>query len=54
VRDGAGLGQTVEALLAPDRTAAMAQAAWEITTEGVEVANLLSEMIRAALDEAAG
>lgn len=54
VRDGAGLGTTVEALLAPDRTAAMAQAAWEITTEGVEVANLLSEMIRAALDEAAG
>lgn len=50
VRDGAGLGQTVEALLAPDRAAAMAHAAWEVTTDGVEVANRLSELIRAGLD----
>ena len=49
VRDGAGLGQTVEALLAPDRAAAMAHAAWEVTTDGIEVANRLGELIREGL-----
>jgi 3-deoxy-D-manno-octulosonic-acid transferase len=52
VRDGAGLGQTIEALLAPDRAAAMAHAAWEVTTEGIEVANRLAELILAGLAEA--
>jgi 3-deoxy-D-manno-octulosonic-acid transferase len=49
VRDGAALGQTVEALLAPDRAAAMAHAAWEVTTDGIEVANRLGELIREGL-----
>lgn len=50
VRGGPDLGQTVETLLAPDRAAAMAHAAWDVTTKGVEVANMLSDVIRAALD----
>ncbi len=50
VRNGADLGKTVEALLAPDRAAAMAHAAWEVTTEGVEVANRLADLIRATLE----
>jgi len=50
VRGGGDLGQTVEALLSPDRAAAMAHAAWEVTTEGVEVANRVADMIREALD----
>jgi len=52
VRDGAGLGQTVEALLAPERAAAMAHAAWDLSTEGVEVANRLAEVILDRLDRA--
>jgi 3-deoxy-D-manno-octulosonic-acid transferase len=51
VRDGAALGLTVEALLAPDRAAAMAHAAWEVTTDGIEVANRLADLIRAGLAE---
>lgn len=54
VRNGADLGKTVEALLAPDRAAAMAHAAWEVTTEGVEVANRLADLIRATLDKVNG
>jgi 3-deoxy-D-manno-octulosonic-acid transferase len=50
VRGGTDLGQTVEALLAPDRAAAMAHAAWEVTTEGVDVANRLTDLLRAALE----
>jgi 3-deoxy-D-manno-octulosonic-acid transferase len=50
VRGGADLGQTVESLLAPDRAAAMAHAAWEVTTEGVEVANRLADLIHEALE----
>jgi hypothetical protein len=29
----------------------MAHAAWEVTTEGVEVANRLADLIRATLDK---
>jgi 3-deoxy-D-manno-octulosonic-acid transferase len=50
VRGPTDLGQTVETLLAPDRAAAMAHAAWEVTTDGVDVANRLADRIRAALD----
>jgi 3-deoxy-D-manno-octulosonic-acid transferase len=54
VRGGADLGQTVESLLAPDRAAAMAHAAWDVTTKGVEVANRLSDLLRDALDRVQG
>jgi 3-deoxy-D-manno-octulosonic-acid transferase len=53
VRGAPDLGQTVEALLAPDRAAAMAHAAWEVTTEGVEAANRLADLIRTGLAQAA-
>lgn len=50
VRGGTDLGLTVESLLAPERAAAMAHAAWEVTTEGVDVANRIADLIRAALE----
>lgn len=47
LRDGQGLGHAVEALLAADRAATMAAAAWEVTTAGAVVANRIAELIRA-------
>jgi 3-deoxy-D-manno-octulosonic-acid transferase len=49
VRNGADLGQAIEVLLSPDRAAAMAHAAWDVTTAGAEVGNRAVELIRAAL-----
>ncbi|MCC7319454.1 MAG: 3-deoxy-D-manno-octulosonic acid transferase [Rubellimicrobium sp.] len=47
IRGGQNLGHAVEALLAADRAAAMAAAAWEVATEGAVVANRIVELIRA-------
>jgi len=47
VRSGPALGHAIEALLAADRAATMAAAAWEVTTMGAVVANRIAELIRA-------
>jgi len=44
------LSQAVEALLAPDKAAAMAHAAWEICSAGAEVMERVVEIITDALD----
>ncbi len=44
------LARELEYLLAPDKVAAMAQAAWEATTSGAEVSERLCELVHAALD----
>ncbi|SMY08316.1 3-deoxy-D-manno-octulosonic acid transferase [Flavimaricola marinus] len=46
------LGNAVETLLAPDKTAAMAHAAWEVTSAGAETSNQVVALIRSALDRA--
>ena len=45
VANAAELGRGVEALLAPDRAAAMAQAGWDVSTRGAEVMNRVIELI---------
>ena len=50
VANAAQLGRVVEALLAPDKTAQMAHAAWDVTSAGAEMSNRLMGMIRDALD----
>lgn len=52
VRSGNDLGQAVEMLLAPDKAAAMAHAAWDVTTTGAEVSNRVIDLIRERLDRA--
>jgi 3-deoxy-D-manno-octulosonic-acid transferase len=52
VRSGADLGRAVEALLAPDKAAAMAHAAWDVTTAGAHAGNRVIELIRDGLDRA--
>jgi 3-deoxy-D-manno-octulosonic-acid transferase len=54
VRTGADLGRAVEALLAPDKAAAMAHAAWDVTTAGADAGNRVIELIRDGLDKAGG
>jgi 3-deoxy-D-manno-octulosonic-acid transferase len=49
VLNGAELGRAVEALLAPDRAAAMAHAGWDVATKGAEVANRVTDLILAAV-----
>jgi len=44
------LGQAVEMLLQPDRAAAMAHAAWNVTTAGADVDNRVADLVRARLD----
>jgi 3-deoxy-D-manno-octulosonic-acid transferase len=51
VLNGAELGRAVEALLAPDRVAAMAHAGWDVATRGAEVANRVVDLILEALAE---
>lgn len=46
------LGHAVETLLAPDKTAAMAHAAWEVTSAGAETSNQVMALIRDVLDRA--
>ncbi len=50
VLNGAELGRAVEALLSPDRAAAMAHAGWDVATRGAAVANRVSDLVREALD----
>lgn len=50
VRDGNTLGKTVTRLMAPDRTAAMALAGWEVVTEGAELAERAVTLITGLLD----
>ena len=54
VRSAADLGNAVEVLLAPDKAAAMAHAAWDVTSSGAEVTNRVVDLIRASLDKVAG
>ncbi|MGR3660781.1 MAG: 3-deoxy-D-manno-octulosonic acid transferase [Paracoccaceae bacterium] len=44
------LALAIEALLAPDKAAEMATAAWEISTAGAEVLELVTGLLTAALD----
>ncbi len=48
----ADLGAAVEALLAPDKAAAMAHAAWDVTSSGADVTNRVMELIRDRLNRA--
>ncbi len=50
VLNGQELGRAVEALLSPDRAAAMAHAGWDVATKGAEVANRVIDLIREALE----
>ena len=54
VRSAADLANAVEVLLAPDKAAAMAHAAWDVTSSGAEVTNRVVELIRNRLDKLAG
>jgi 3-deoxy-D-manno-octulosonic-acid transferase len=54
VRTGTDLGRAVEALLAPDKAAAMAHAAWDVTTAGADAGNRVIELIRDGLDKVGG
>lgn len=54
VMDASSLAQGVQRLLAPDQAAAMAHAAWEVTSEGAEVTDALLEHIQDVLDGAEG
>lgn len=54
VRGAADLGAAVETLLAPDRAAAVAHAAWDVTSSGAEVTNRVMELIRSRLARGAG
>lgn len=51
VSDQAGLERAVEALLAPDKVAKMAAAAWEVTTNGAEATDRVVEVALTLLDE---
>lgn len=50
VRNGEALGDAIGELLAPERAAEMAQAAWAVSSEGAEVADQVSALISDALD----
>jgi len=51
VSDGPSLARAVEFLLAPDKTAEMAAAAWEVTTSGAEATDRIVALVIEALDE---
>ncbi|WP_282182068.1 3-deoxy-D-manno-octulosonic acid transferase [Aliiroseovarius marinus] len=52
VRDAATLALEIEHLLAPDKAAEMAMAAWDVTTKGAEVGEFLMRRLLDLLDEA--
>lgn len=52
VQTGDDLGAAVESLLAPDRTAAMVHAGWDVASAGAEVTNRLIDLIRDGLEGA--
>jgi 3-deoxy-D-manno-octulosonic-acid transferase len=51
IRSGDRLGPTVEELLAPDKAAAMAHAAWDVTSRGADVTNQIVALIRQRLED---
>lgn len=51
IRSGADLGPTVESLLAADKTAELAHAAWDVTSRGATVTNRIASFIRLRLEE---
>jgi len=50
VRSTVDLGNAVEVLLAPDKAAAMAHAAWDVTSSGAAVVNRIADLIRERID----
>lgn len=50
IKSDAALGAAVEALLAPDKTAKMAHAAWDVTSRGADVTNRIVTLIRQRLE----
>lgn len=50
VASGEELGPTISELLAPDRTAALAEAAWRVTSNGAEAADRVLDALATALD----
>ena len=54
VKDAPGLARALQQLLAPDRAAAMALAAWEVLSEGAELTDRLVDTILDTLDRAPG
>jgi 3-deoxy-D-manno-octulosonic-acid transferase len=53
VSSAADLGEAVADLLAPDRTARLAQAAWGVATDGTEVTDRVLALVRGHLEGAA-
>ena len=51
VRDADTLASALQQVIAPDQSAAMAHAAWEVSTRGAAVMDRLMEEIQTALDE---
>ncbi|WP_322890855.1 MULTISPECIES: 3-deoxy-D-manno-octulosonic acid transferase [unclassified Yoonia] len=51
IRSADTLGSTVEALLAPDKAALMAHAAWDVTSRGADVTNQIVALIRQRLED---
>lgn len=52
VRDGASLAAAVARLIAPDQTARMALAGWDVVTEGAEATDRIVELSLAAVEAA--
>lgn len=50
VKDEKALSHALEYLLAPDKVAEMARAAWEVSTSGADVTNRISALVFDALD----
>ncbi|KMW59285.1 3-deoxy-D-manno-octulosonic-acid transferase [Candidatus Rhodobacter oscarellae] len=50
IDDAKGLGDAVEALLSPARAAELARQAWEVTTEGAEVTDLVLDLALSELE----
>jgi len=51
LRSGADLGLAVETLLAADKTAELAHAAWDVTSRGATVTNRIAALIQLRLEE---
>ena len=50
ITSAVGLGEALSEVLAPDRTARMAQAAWAVATDGAEVTMKTATLIRRLMD----
>lgn len=53
VKDASSLAQGLQLLLAPDKAAAQAHAAWEVASRGAEVTDKVLEILQEQLDEKA-